>query len=119
MNGDGSWFGPLVLFPKRRWIVHAVRNYALMPGLAPIWDSGCVWCSWPYSVGILVKVVAFLGSLHWPAAGADLVVGGVSYVELLILQQFWAGERLVLLFPAIDGLDVQFQCQLFRLVQAL
>ena len=27
---------------------------------------------WPYSVSILVKWVAFLGSLHWPVGGADL-----------------------------------------------
>ena len=34
---------------------------------------------------------------HWPAAGADLGVDGVSYVELLTLYELlWAGERLVL-----------------------
>ena len=38
----------------------------------------------------------FLGSLHWPARGADLGVGGISYVELLILYDLWAGERLSL-----------------------
>ena len=27
----------------------------------------------------------FLGTLHWPAGGLDLAVGGLSYVELLIL----------------------------------
>ena len=32
-------------------------------------------CSWLYSVGILVTLVAFVGALHWPAAGADLWVG--------------------------------------------
>ena len=30
-----------------------------------------------------------------PADGADLGVGGVSYVEMLILYEPWAGERLV------------------------
>ena len=39
---------------------------------------------WPYSVGLLIKWVTFLGTLHWPAAGADLGVGAVSYVEMLI-----------------------------------
>ena len=34
--------------------------------------------------------------MHWPAAGADLGVGGVSFVEMLILYELWAGERLVL-----------------------
>ena len=32
--------------------------------------------AWPYSVGLRVKCVAFLGTLHWPAAGADLGFGG-------------------------------------------
>ena len=44
----------------------------------------------------MIKWVSFLGSLHWPAHGGDLGVGGVSYVELLILYELWAGERLVL-----------------------
>ena len=38
----------------------------------------------------------FLGTLHWPASGLDLGVGGISYVELLILYELWAGERLSL-----------------------
>ena len=48
--------------------------------------------AWPHSVGIL----AFLGTLHWPADGADLGVGGVSFVQVLILCELWLGERLVL-----------------------
>ena len=36
----------------------------------------------------------FLGSLHWPAGGMDLGVGGISHVELLILYELWAGEGL-------------------------
>ena len=47
---------------------------------------------WPCTPGVLLKWVSFLGSLHWPAGGLDLGVGGVSYVELLILS----GERLSL-----------------------
>ena len=46
--------------------------------------------------GLLVKWVTFLVSLHWPAGGLDLGVGGISYVELLILYELWAGERLSL-----------------------
>ena len=49
-----------------------------------------------FSVGMLVKWVAFLLFLHWPADGCDLGVGGVSFVELLILYEIWAGERLEL-----------------------
>ena len=40
--------------------------------------------------------VAFQRSLHWLAGGVDLGVGGVSYVELLILYELRAGERLTL-----------------------
>ena len=51
---------------------------------------------WPYSVGLLVKFCSILSSLHWPSTVDDLGVGGVSFVELLILYERWAGERLVL-----------------------
>ena len=51
---------------------------------------------WPYTAGLLVKWVAFLGTLHWPAGGLDLGVGGISCVALLILYELWAGERLSL-----------------------
>ena len=50
----------------------------------------------PYTPGLLVKWVSFSGSLHWSAGGLDLGVGGISYVELLILYELWAGERLSL-----------------------
>ena len=90
--------------PKRRRLVHAVRDCAFLP--APgLWDSD--WVSfaapvltnedialWPYTPSLLVKWVSFLASLHWPAGGSDLGVGGISYVELLILYELWVGERL-------------------------
>ena len=40
--------------------------------------------AWPYSVGLQVKWIAFLGTLHWLADRADLGVGGVSYVEMRV-----------------------------------
>ena len=43
-----------------------------------------------------MKIVHFLGSLHWPRGADDLGIGGVSYLELLILHERWAGERLVI-----------------------
>ena len=78
-----------------------------MPGPLGIWAGAWVGVAvtpitcrdievWPYSEGMLVKWVAFLHSLHWPAAGCSLGVGGVSHVELLILYELWAGERLEL-----------------------
>ena len=47
---------------------------------------------WLYSVSMLAKWVAFLYTLNWPQGGVDLGVGGVSYVELLILYELWVGE---------------------------
>ena len=96
-----------VALPKRRRIVHAVRNLAVLPGPPALWLGYWVVgpavaigaddvAQWPYSPGLFVKWVAFLGSLHWPAGGMDLGVGGISYVELFILYELFAGERLVL-----------------------
>ena len=108
---DGTAPDPLVwsagAHPKRRRLVHAVRDRAFLPRPPGIWDSERVhvpvsaFCAediaqWPSTPGPLVKWVSFLGSLHWPAGGLDLGVGGISYVELLILCELWAGERLCL-----------------------
>ena len=93
--------------PKRRRIAHAVRNLAMLPGPPALWlgewvagpsvalDADDV-AQWPFILGLLVKWVSFLGSLHWPVHGGDLGVGGISYVELLVLYELSAGERLVL-----------------------
>ena len=54
--------------PKRRRVVHAVRDRAFLPGPAGIWDGECgvvavssISCHdvelWPYSVSMLVKWV--------------------------------------------------------------
>ena len=100
---DGTALDPLVwsagALSKRRRLVHAVRDRAFLPGPPGIWDSEWVnvpasaFCAediarWPYTPG--------LGSLHWPAGGLDLAVGGISCVELLIFHELWAGERLSL-----------------------
>ena len=77
----------------------------MLPG--PLWLGGWVAgpavtigaddvALWPYTPGLLIKWVSFLGSLHWPVGRMDLGVGGISYVELLILYELWAGERVVL-----------------------
>ena len=117
---------------KRRRLVHAVRDRAFLPGPPGIWRSewfqvpAAVICAedvafWPYTPSLLVKWVSFLNSLHWPVVAWILGVGGVSYVELLILYELWAGERLFLrrLILVIFVQGVQFQCRLFLLVQAL
>ena len=110
-GGPGTAPDPLVwsagALPKRRRLVHAVRNRAFLPGPPGLWDSDWVnihasaisaadVALWPYNPGLLVKWVSFLASLQWPAGGLDLGVGGISYVELLIFYELWAGERLSL-----------------------
>ena len=95
-GNDGTALDPLVwssgALPKRRRLVHAVRDRAMLPGPPASWDSEwiCMPASaisaddiahGPYTAGLLVKWVAFLASLHWPAGGMDLGFGGISYVE--------------------------------------
>ena len=92
--------------PKRRRVEPVVRNFAWLPGPPGLWaarwfqmpsaviDEADV-AAWPFSVSLLVKFVHFLATLHWPSDMGDLGIGGVSYLELLILYELWAGERLV------------------------
>ena len=92
---------------KRRRLVFAVRDRAFFAWAS--WHLELEWfrvpaavvCAediglWPCTPGLLVKWVSFLNSLHWPIGDLDLGIGGVSYLELLILYELWAGERLVL-----------------------
>ena len=90
---------------KRKRPVEAVRDYAMLPGPQRLWVGGWFqWpvisiteddvSRWPFSSGCLVKLAAFLSSLSWPSEVVDLGAGGVSYVELLILYERWAGETL-------------------------
>ena len=82
--------------PKRRRVVHAVRDRAFWDGEWGVVAVSCITCHdvvlWPYSVSVIVKWVAFLYTLHWPQGVVDLGVGGVSFVELLL----WVGGRLSL-----------------------
>ena len=93
--------------PKRRRVVNSVRNLAMLPRPPALWLGEWVIgpavpigvddvAQWPYTPGLLVRWVSFLGSLHWPVGEVNLGVGGLSYVELLILYELWAGERSVL-----------------------
>ena len=90
---------------KKRRLVFAVRDRAFLPGplgfgiLSGFRFQLLPSCAddialWPYTPGLLVKWVSFLNSLRWPVGDLDLGVGGFSYVELLILYELWAGERL-------------------------
>ena len=51
--------------------------------------------AWPYSVGILFRFTFFLDTLHWPSGSVDFGHFGVSFMELLILFEQWAGHRLL------------------------
>ena len=81
MNSDGGrgdapdllvWSGAL---PKRRLVLQDARGGAVLPGPGAIWAENLVRAPssvvtaedvdvWPYSVGLLVEWVSFLGTLH-------------------------------------------------------
>ena len=50
---------------------------------------------WPYSVSILCQFTARWRTLHWPAGPEDLGHCGVSFLQVLILFEQWAGHRLL------------------------
>ena len=93
--------------------------------------------AWPYSVSILVRFTFFLGTLHWPSASVDLGYFGISFLELLILFEQWAGHRLLsekvtrphvranrpIFTPSVpvsEGIEIRHGCQfLSSLVRAL
>ena len=78
-GNDGTAPGPLVwsagALPKRRRLVRAVRDRAMLPSPLAIWDAEWInvpasavnaddIAHWPKTTGLLAKCVAFLGSLH-------------------------------------------------------
>ena len=95
------------------------------------------FAAWPYSVGILVRFTSFLGTLHWPSGSVDLGHFGISFLELLILFEQWAGHRLLsekvirphiragrpislLSVPVSEGIEIRHGCQFLNsLLRAL
>ena len=90
--------------------------------------TGADISAWPYSVGILVRFTSFLGTLHWPSGSVDLGHFGISFLELLILFEQWAGHRLLnekvfrphvragrsVLLPSVpvsEGIEIRHGCQ--------
>ena len=80
--------------PKRRRIHPGGSNFARLPGPVSLWTSD--WyrvpiarigdddvSSWPFFVVMLLKIVHFLGSLHWPRGADDLGVGGFLTLSFL------------------------------------
>ena len=99
--------------------------------------TGVDIAAWPCSVGILVRFTSFLGTLHWPSGSVDLGHFGISFLELLILFEQWAGHRLLsekvtrphvragrpILLPSVpvsEGIEIRHGCQfLSSLIRAL
>ena len=138
LSNDSSGLTPHPLvwsaggLPQRRRTADIVRDVALLPGPLHIWDSGWVRvlpvaisaedvCLWQYSVYVLIKVVTFLGSLHCPSAGNDLVLVVFPMLSFLFFMSFGLvrGFSFRRLFLLVGGLIAQCQCRLFLLVQAL
>ena len=132
-NREGTAPDPLVwsacALPKRRRLVDAVRNHAVLPGPAVIWTSDWVSvppvviaaddvCAWPYCVGIQVKWDAFLNTLHWSASGAGVgsLMLNCFYCMSFGQERGWCLKKLCL---DIAGHIARFQCRLFLLVWAL
>ena len=112
-------------------MVLAVRDRAMLSGPASLRTSEWVYLppsivaaedvgACPYSVAILVKWVAFTGTLHWPAAAANLGLVGFLMLECSSFTSSGLMRVLFLkrLFPGARDPGVQFQCRLFCLVQA-
>ena len=95
---------------KKRRVLQAVSEFAWVPGsiggmvrLAGL-VSTLMLLTLLLGLSLLVcslSCVLFLVSLHLPAVVDDLGPAGVSYVEMLILHERSAGERLVL-EPAVS-----------------
>ena len=99
--------------------------------------TGADIAAWPYSVSILIRFTSFLNTLHWPSGSNDLGHFGVSFLELLIHFEQWAGHRLhsdrvtgphvranrPILIPSVpvsEGIEIRHGCQfLSSLVRAL
>ena len=90
----------------RKLAVRVTVDLASLPGppgfLNSAWmqvHAGHITCddiaAWPYSVAVLVRFTSFLSSLHWPSGSVDLGHYGISFLELLILFEQWAGYRLL------------------------
>ena len=81
------------------------------------------------SVGFFCKFTAFLGTLHWPVDAVDTGHFGTSCLEVLILFEQWAGQRLlsakvtrphvranhpilIRSVPVSEGVEIRHGCQI-------
>ena len=118
--------------PKRRRLVHAVRDQALLPGPLGIWDSGRVHvpasaigagdiAHWPYSL------VSWSSGLPSWAHSIGLLVVWILWLVVFLMWNcslfmsfgLARGSLWRKLILVVFDKRVQFQCRLFLLVQAL
>ena len=115
------WFGVPVPQASGGGLLRRYVTIALLPGPQRLWVGGWQRCPvftisgddvgrWPFSVGALVKVSAFLSNLSWPTEVSDLGKWGVSYV--CMKGGLGRGSRLRSLSLNIADLGVQFHCHL-------
>ena len=57
--------------------------------------TGADIAAWSYSVSVMIRFTSFLATLHWPSGAEDFGHFGISFLELLILFEQWAGHRLL------------------------
>ena len=99
LRARSHWY-PIML-DLHRFMIAVARvsvNHDCKGGTAPdplVWDQGSKPKVRPYSVGILISLTYFLNTLHWPSGASDFGHFGVSFLELLILFEQWAGHRLL------------------------
>ena len=88
----------------------------------------------------MIRFTSFLNTLHWPSGSVDFGHFGISFLELLILFEQWAGHRLLsekvtrphvranrpILIPSVpvsEGIKIRHGCQflssLFRALTML
>ena len=135
-GGPGTAPDPLVWsagsLPKRRRLVHAVRDRAFLPGPPGLWDSE--WVAFPAPVitdddiALWPILLDFWlsGFLFW-LVFIGLLVGLILVLAVFLMLSFSScmnfglvrGSLLRRLLLVILGPGAQFQCRLFLLVQAL
>ena len=75
---------------------------------------------WPHSVGALVNLASFLGTLRWPAEVANLGNGrGFPLLSFLFFVKGGLVRGFGWRFPNFAGLVAKFQCQLHTLALTL
>ena len=99
--------------------------------------TGADIAAWPYSVSILIRFTSFFTTLHWLSGSVDFGHFCISFMELLILFEQWAGHRLpsekvtrphvranrpslIPSVPVSEGIEIRHGCQFISsLVRAL